>query len=292
MTAGKGANDKKEIGEMPIKLTTLAENTTGRVGLLGEWGLSVLVEVDNYKVLLDTGLDISAAFNAVVMGIDLHAVDRIALSHGHRDHTGGFQRVLSAMRKKIEVIAHPDIWADKYSRTFSKREYYAGIPFAREALESWGASFKLTAEPTWITDNIVTSGEIPMQTEYEKIDPHLLVKENGELLPDPLRDDQALIVKSEKGLIVVLGCGHRGMINTIHHARKITGVEHTHMVIGGTHLINASREQIDLTIADLRKLGVEKIGVSHCTGLRAAAILSQEFGDSFFFNNAGSVITL
>jgi len=277
---------------MPIKLTTLAENTAGIPGLLGEWGLCILVEVDNYKVLLDTGLDTSAAYNAAVMGIDLSAVDRIVLSHGHRDHTGGFQRVLNAVRKKIEVIAHPDIWAAKYSRTFSKREQYAGILFARKALEGWGASFRLTAEPVWITDNIVTSGEITMKTEYEKIDPDLFVKENGELRPDPLRDDQALIIKSPNGLIVILGCGHRGMINTIHHARKVTGMERTHMVIGGTHLIHASREQMDLTIADLKKLGIEKIAVSHCTGLPAAARLFQEFGDSFSFNNAGSVITI
>ena len=272
---------------MQIKLTTLSENTAGKVGLLAEWGLSVLVEVDNYKVLLDTGLDISAAYNAVILGIDLSAVDRIALSHGHRDHTGGLHHVLNAMRKKIEVIAHPDIWAAKYSRTFSKQEQYAGIPFAREALENWGASFRLAKEPVWITDNIVTTGEIPMLTEYEKIDSELFVKESGELRPDPLKDDLALIIKTEMGLIVVLGCGHRGMINTLHHARKITGVEQIHMVVGGTHLIQASREQMNLTIAELKRLGV-----SHCTGLPAAAILFQEFGDNFFFNNTGRVITI
>lgn len=277
---------------MQIKLTTLSENTAGRVGLLAEWGLSVLVEVDNYKVLLDTGLDISAAYNAAILGIDLSAVDRIVISHGHRDHTGGLHHVLNAMRKKIEVIAHPDIWAAKYSRTFSKQEQYAGIPFAREALENWGASFRLTKEPVWITDNIVTTGEIPMLTEYEKIDSELFVKESGELRPDPLKDDLALIIKAEMGLIVVLGCGHRGMINTLHHARKITGVEQIHMVVGGTHLIQASREQMDLTIAELKRLGVQRIGVSHCTGLPAAAILFQEFGDNFFFNNTGRVITI
>jgi 7,8-dihydropterin-6-yl-methyl-4-(beta-D-ribofuranosyl)aminobenzene 5'-phosphate synthase len=277
---------------MKIKLTTLSENTASRVGLLAEWGLSILIEVDKYKVLLDTGLGISATYNAAIMGIDLSAVDRIVLSHGHRDHTGGFKHVLNAMKKRIEVIAHPDIWAAKYSRTFSKKAQYAGIPFARESLESRGALFNLTKEPVWITDDIITTGEIAMHTKYEKIDRDLLVKEGGKLHTDPLRDDLALIIKSRKGLIVVLGCGHRGMINTLHHAQKITGVKQIHMVIGGTHLLHASRKQINLTVAELKRLGVQKIGVSHCTGLQAAAVLSQELGDNFFFNNTGNVITL
>jgi 7,8-dihydropterin-6-yl-methyl-4-(beta-D-ribofuranosyl)aminobenzene 5'-phosphate synthase len=282
----------RRLRKMQIKLTTLSENTADRVGLLAEWGLSIVVEVDGYKVLLDTGLDISAAYNAIILGIDLSAVDRIVLSHGHRDHAGGLRHVLNIMRKEIEVIAHPDIWAAKYSRTFSKQEQYAGIPFAREALENWGASFRLTKEPVWITDSIVTTGEIPLHTEYEKIDPELLVKEGGKLRPDPLNDDLALIIKAKMGLVVVLGCGHRGMINTLHHARKITGVEQIHMVVGGTHLLHASKERIDLTIAELKRLGVHKIGVSHCTGPTAAAMLFQEFGDNFFFNNSGNVISI
>ena len=277
---------------MQIKLTTLSENTAGRIGLLAEWGISILVKMDNYKVLLDTGLGISAAHNAAIMGIDLAEVDKIVISHGHRDHTGGLRHVLEVMRKEIEIIAHPDIWAPKYSRTFSSQEQYAGIPFAREALESLGASFTLTREPVWITNNIVTTGEIPMHTEYEAIDSALYVKEDGVLCPDPLRDDLALIIKTEVGLIVILGCAHRGMINTLHHAQKLTGEERIHMVIGGTHLIGASREQIDLSVAELKQLGVQRLGVSHCTGLPAASILSAEFGESFFFNNAGRSITI
>ncbi|MBM3153738.1 MAG: MBL fold metallo-hydrolase [Chloroflexi bacterium] len=277
---------------MDVKLTTLSENTAGRVGLLAEWGLSVLVEVDGYKVLLDTGLGISTFYNAAVMGIDLSQIDKIVLSHGHRDHTGGLRHVLQAARRNIDIIAHPDIWTSKYSRTFGKQEQYAGIPHAREALEDLGACFKLTQEPVWLTDNIVTTGEIPLQTEYEKIDAELYVKEDGQLVPDPLKDDLALVIKSPQGLVVVLGCGHRGIINTLHRARELTGVDHIRMVIGGTHLIQASRERLDLTIAELREMSVERLGVSHCTGLPAASVLFQEFGDSFFFNNAGRVVTI
>ncbi len=277
---------------MKIKLTTLSENTAGRVGLLAEWGLSILIELDNYKVLLDTGLGISAAYNAVMLGIDLSKVDKLVISHGHRDHTGGLRHVMDTMRRQVEIIAHPDIWAPKYSRTFGQAEQYAGIPFNRDMLESLGASFRLTCEPTWITDNIVTTGEIPMDTSYERIDPELFVKEDGELRPDPLKDDLALIIKTVMGLIVILGCAHRGMINTLHHARRITGEERIYMVIGGTHLIRASREQLDLTIVELKELGVQKIGVCHCTGLPATAVLFQEFGDSFFFNNTGRITSI
>ena len=277
---------------MKIKLTTLSENTAGRVGLLAEWGLSILVEVDDYKILLDTGLGVSAACNAAFLGIDLSSVYKIVISHGHRDHTGGMVHVLNAIKREIDIIAHPDIWASKYSGTFGTGKEYAGIPFAREALESLGANFVLTKEPVWISDNIVTSGEIPMRTEYENIDAELYVKDDEIFQPDSLWDDLALFIKTGIGLVIVLGCGHRGIINTLYHAQELTGVERIHMVVGGTHLIRASRERMDLTVAELKRLGVHNLGVSHCTGLPAATILSQEFGDSFFFNNTGRRITI
>jgi len=166
------------------------------------------------------------------------------------------------------------------------------VPFPMESAESAGASFKLTNEPVWISENIVTSGEIPMITEYETIDPILYIKEKDEFKPDPLWDDQALFIKSEKGLVVILGCAHRGIINTIKHAQKLTGVESVYAVIGGTHLLGASSQRLDLTIAELLSSGIQRLGVSHCTGLPVSAILAQTFGEAFFFNNAGTRITL
>jgi 7,8-dihydropterin-6-yl-methyl-4-(beta-D-ribofuranosyl)aminobenzene 5'-phosphate synthase len=278
---------------MPIQITTLSENTaTSRRALLAEWGISILIKADDHKILFDTGQSFSAAYNAIALGIDLSQIDRIVLSHGHYDHTGGLLPVLKMMRKQVEVIAHPDIWAAKYAKRSEGREEYIGVPFSKEGAESSGASFNLTREPVWLSGNIVTSGEIPMLTEYEKIDPILYVKERGELKPDPLWDDQAIFIKSERGLIIILGCAHRGIINTIRHAQKLTGVEPIYAVIGGTHLMAASPERMDLTIAELLSFGIQRLGACHCTGLPAAAMLAQTFGESFFFNNAGTRITL
>ena len=275
-----------------MQITTLSENTAGRAGLLAEWGLSILIEADDHRILLDTGSGFSAVYNAMALGVDLSRIDRIVFSHGHFDHTGGLIHILRMMRSHVEVIAHPDIWAPKYVRRPEREGTYIGVPFAREAAEALGASFNLARDSVWINENIVTSGEIPMLTDYEKIDPTLYVKENEEFKPDPLWDDQAIFLKSEKGLIIILGCAHRGTINTIRYAQMLTGVEPVYAVIGGTHLISASPQRLDATITELSSLGVQRLGVSHCTGLPVSALLAQTFGATFFFNNAGTRITV
>lgn len=276
---------------MEIKITTLAENTAG-LGYLAEWGLSMYIEADGVKVLFDTGAGIAAVHNAQLFGIDLATVDKIVISHGHHDHTGGLGDVLKTMRKQVEVIAHPDIWAAKYARRGKQAERFAGLPFRRELLENLGACFNLTKKPVRITDHFMTTGEIPMISEYEEIDSGLYDKETGEMLPDELKDDLALIIDTEYGLVVILGCAHRGIVNTLKQAQQVTGKELIYAAIGGTHLLNASRERWEKTAADLKEMGVQYLGVSHCTGFEASAYLAQEFGDRFFVNNSGDRWTL
>ena len=261
--------------------------------LLAEWGLSILVEVDDLRILLDTGATISVAHNAAAMGIDLSGVDKIVLSHGHSDHTGGLQQVLTRMRKEVEVIAHPDVWDSKYVERRSQTGYaYSGIPFQRELLENLGSSFTFSADPVWLSDDVLITGEIPMVTEYEELDPGLFVKRQEEYHHDPLLDDRSIVLRSPQGLIVICGCAHRGVINTLHQAQQLTGEDHVYAVVGGIHLFRSSEERLELTIAEFREMGVERIGVSHCTGLPASARMRLEFGDGFFYNNAGVHLTL
>lgn len=275
---------------MAVRITTLTENTA-QLGFIAEWGLSILVETESSKVLLDTGLGMSAVYNADLMGIDLSTVDKIVLSHAHADHTGGLRDVLRRMRKEVDIIAHPDIWIPKYVQ-YGEMSRYAGIPFVREELESLGANFILTKDPFQIDGDVMTTGEIEMVTDYEKIDDRLCVSEGGQIVPDPLADDLALIVRSAEGLALITGCAHRGIINTVRQAQKLTGGEYIHTIIGGTHLLLSSRERIESTAAELQELGLLRLGVSHCTGFNASAALAREFEGVFFLNNAGTPLIL
>jgi 7,8-dihydropterin-6-yl-methyl-4-(beta-D-ribofuranosyl)aminobenzene 5'-phosphate synthase len=280
---------------MQVRMTTISENTAFARprGLLAEWGLSILLEADHQKILLDTGASVSAAHNGALLGLDWSRIDALVLSHGHYDHTGGMRQVLTKINKPVKVVAHPAVFDAKYSKIFQDElPGIIGIPFDRKELEKLGAVFQLTGEPVWLSKNVVTSGEIPMTTDYETIDPGLYCRQNGEMVPDPLPDDQALFVKTDQGLVVLLGCAHRGMINTLRHAQKVTGMEAIHTVIGGTHLIRASEVQMELTIAELKEMGVQRMGVSHCTGMHAAVRLANEFGQKFFFNSTGTTVTV
>lgn len=286
---------------MTIRITTLIENTAGWVNVLGEWGLSMLVQTDDCTFLSDTGAGGATAHNARSLGVSLREVEAVVFSHGHFDHTGGLLDVLPLIRKPVDVMGHPDIWSRKYAyhpghkvcdyNTEADYEYI-GIPYAREQAEKWGARFVIGAEPVWLSDTVVTSGEVPMRTEFETIDPMLKVRVDGEYQPDPLADDQSIFIKSDRGLVAVLGCAHRGIINHLLRGQELTGLEHVYAVVGGTHLGPAPRARVDWTIAELKRMGVQLVAASHCTGLKAASVLEHEFGEGFVFNNSGTCITL
>ena len=136
------------------------------------------------------------------------------------------------------------------------------------------------------------TGEVPRKTSFEKGDARLFAASGGNLFPDPFFDDQSLVIESPKGLVLVLGCAHAGMINILEYVIEKTGRDQVYAILGGTHLDFASPLQVEETIAALKKYKVEHIGVSHCTGLKAASRLSAEFREKFFFGQVGETLRI
>ena len=281
-----------------IEITTLSENSVADIYYVAEWGLSFHISVEGGpSILFDTGFRQACTYNAQVAGIRLSDVDLIVLSHGHSDHTGGLQSVLQKIkyerpdRDHVDILCHPAAIEPQYVK-HTDHYFYRGCPHHIDELKGLGAYFKTSSEPTWLTEDIVVSGEVPMKTEFESVAPICFLKKNGHYVSSLVDDDQALFFKTNKGLLVISGCAHRGIINTIMHGRALTGTDEVFMVIGGTHLLNTTREQQEKTLEALKTFGVKKIGVSHCTGMKPAGYLSEQLGpERFFFNNAGARIT-
>lgn len=274
---------------MTVKLTILCDNSVGRpFGVVGEHGFACFIETDGGNVLFDTGQGLGICGNADALGKNLASVRAIAISHGHYDHTGGLPQVLQRTGP-VPVYGHPDLFA---ARTWSDGQTtrYIGMRHRRRYLESLGARFELVRRPVVLVPGVHLSGEIPRTNAFERPDANMtLHPESGEPLhPDPLVDDLSLVIDAAKGLIVVLGCAHAGMINIFDHVLNLFKRDRIYAVIGGTHLGFAQADQFDETLRAIDRYGIQKLGVSHCTGLEKASILHARLGERFFFGCVGA----
>jgi 7,8-dihydropterin-6-yl-methyl-4-(beta-D-ribofuranosyl)aminobenzene 5'-phosphate synthase len=271
------------------RISIICENTVTIKGGIGEHGFSALLETERGNYLFDTGRGDGLIRNLLTFDKDPLSIQKIILSHGHPDHTGGLPAILELLGE-VEVYAHPEIFATRFKKTVvngQEKKQFVGIKFQRVYLESLGARFSLEKNFRELTADIYLTGEVPRRNPFEKGDFRLFAESNGQLIPDPFPDDQSIIIQSAKGLVLLLGCAHSGMINIIEYAIEKTGVDRIFAILGGTHLDFAAPDQMEETIRTLKKYRIEKIGVSHCTGPRAAARLWIEFGDRFFFGQVG-----
>ena len=275
---------------MNAELTILCENTVARpLGLIGEHGFSCLIETAGHgSFLFDTGQGLGLARNADVLGKNLADLRGIVLSHGHFDHSGGLPAALKKCGP-VDVFAHPEVflprcWAGRHEQRSN------GLPYGREELEALGARFVPVTRLTEPASGLFLSGEVPRTTSFETGDPHLFLgpEKDRPLRPDPFLDDLSLAMTTDRGLVVLLGCAHAGMVNILEHFRSGTGCDRVHVVLGGTHLAPAGAEQFAETVRYLKERNVERIGVSHCTGLSRGAELMRELPGKVFFANVGS----
>lgn len=266
---------------MSIRITILSDNCVGPIsGTLGEHGFAALIERSGGEtILFDTGQGLTLLHNAARMNKDLKAVRKVVISHGHYDHCGGLMPLLQATGGK-EVFAHGGIFTPRHRLKDRGDSYPIGIPFEKSALEEAGATFNLSAEFREIAPGIMLSGQVPRVTDFETGDQGLYCDCAG-LLPDATPDDQSLIINTARGLVILLGCCHAGVVNTLEHVAACCGSRDVYAVIGGTHLGFCSPEQLDKSIAALKKSGISKLAVSHCTGFAASARLCREMPQEF-----------
>lgn len=263
---------------MTLKITILAENTAAQC-LHAEWGFCAWIEFGKQRILYDTGLTGTCALrNARYFGIDLTPCDAIVLSHGHFDHCDGLEAVLNHLGG-CTVYAHPTLFDAKYSAANGKRRY-AGCRFRQEYLETkCGATFDFHPDFFEIRDSIHMTGEVPMTNDVETIPAAFVVADgSGGFVPDSFKDDNSMVIDTSQGLIVLLGCAHRGIVNIMDYARASLG-KRIRAVIGGTHLFGATQRQFDFVADALERADIDVIAPGHCTGPNRIFDLKMRFPD-------------
>jgi 7,8-dihydropterin-6-yl-methyl-4-(beta-D-ribofuranosyl)aminobenzene 5'-phosphate synthase len=280
-----------------VQITVLIENANSpaKPQLKSKHGLSFYIQAkiddETVTIMMDAGPSPDALLHNVdTMGINLENVDVIALSHGHYDHTGGLIEALKRIKKRVPVIGHPTLFDPKLK--LMPHLKLIGAPINLADVESAGGVPLLATGPVKIAEGITTTGEVPRITDFESVRGFWTVR-NRSFVDDLMLDDQSLVIDVEgKGLVVVAGCAHAGIINTIKYAQKITANSKVYAVLGGFHLISADAKRIQATVDELKKLDPQVIGPGHCTGKKAVKNIGELFGDRCRTIHTGDVIDL
>ena len=263
---------------------------------LAEHGLSCLLKVyadsEEHVVLMDASISTTCLFhNANALGVDFGQVESVVLSHGHIDHFGGLIEFLNRARKGIPLTLHPDAFLQR-RLNISSLGVQVDMPILDEAAlrETGVAIHKVKEASTVGSDLIMVLGEVARVTDFEKGFPLAEAKIDDEWVVDPFRDDQGVAVKVKgKGLVVISGCAHAGIINTVKHAQKVTGTDNVHAVLGGFHLTGPLFEPIiGPTIDEMKRIAPDFVVPMHCTGWKAINQFAQEMPEQFILNTVGT----
>ncbi|MBN2217863.1 MAG: MBL fold metallo-hydrolase [Pirellulales bacterium] len=258
------------------RVTVLVENTAAAPGLLAEHGLAYWIEHAGRNVLFDTGQGGALAGNAYKLGIRLHDLDALVLSHGHYDHAGGVAEALKTARS-MKTHVHPAAFERKFLRNADGTAREIGMPYrSARVIQDRRNRWIAATEPTTVVDGLAATGPVPRLTDFEDTGGPFFLDESC-LQPDPLEDDQSVYFDTAEGTVVLLGCAHAGVVNTLNHIRQLTGHRPIHAVIGGMHLVGASPARMDRTIEEFRRLDIKRLAPAHCTGMAFTVALWNAF---------------
>jgi len=279
---------------MKTRLSILCDNCILGSGFIGEHGFGVLIERDGERSLFDTGPGLSLPLNLKRFKTDLKGLSRIFISHGHYDHTGGLEYAVG-QAGPVEIVAHPDVFARHMVEDPSRGDTaprYIGCPFTRESLEAKGARFRFLDHTEEAAPGIWFLAGLNPPVERRPKDDRLLLEQEGRIGPDLIPDDASLLIQTDKGPILLLGCAHAGVLNILDYLEHDMGIHRLHAILGGTHLMFYGPETVPAFAERIRQFSVSLLAVSHCTGLGPTLELARLLGDRFTIAAVGRVFDL
>ncbi len=275
-----------------IRITILMDDRPSHPEMVAEHGASFWIELPEGNLVFDTGLSENTLRNSERLQVNLSSAHAIVLSHGHYDHIGGLEAILRRIGT-IPVYAHPEIFRDRYSRR-SGKEHYIGVTGVEEYYRKLGAQFHWVTKPQQVLSQVWISGEIPRRTNFETVNPRFQYRTwqagSQSWQPDLIPDDMALFIHTGQGVVVITGCGHSGIVNTVQYAREVTGTERIAAVIGGMHLVDADQTRRVRTTEALAEMEVGLLVPLHCTGEEMRELLCQKFENRVKLFGAGDQI--
>ena len=287
---------------MELRITTLIENNPDdKKDLFFEHGLSLLIEADGKRILFDTGQSGDFIKNAKTLNQNLLDLNYVIISHGHYDHSGGFRKFIEVVEKSPKLIVGEEFFAPKYKRVSENEYKYNGNSFDETYIKNKQIPLiKVKEDILYLTKNIMVFHNFARRTDYEKLSNKFYIgddKENIEssshnnsaYMRDEFSDEIVLGINTEKGLVVIVGCSHIGIVNILSTIIERTDVP-IYAVIGGTHLVDADEFRIQQTISAFAAMNIRYIAVSHCTGEQGIKEIKDNMEEKFVFNNTGKVI--
>jgi 7,8-dihydropterin-6-yl-methyl-4-(beta-D-ribofuranosyl)aminobenzene 5'-phosphate synthase len=261
-----------------MKVTCVVDNAV-RLGssFWGEHGLAFLIEMEGYRVLFDTGQHATVLLhNFEIFNMNSKTIDALAISHNHYDHTGGLAGVVDQVRPGIPLYANLDLFRERYSRREGELKKIS--TFQSEQDLTAQLTLELSQTPQEILPNLWTTGEIVERMEPEGRSDHHFIREDDVLVPDPYKDDLALVLEVGEGLLLLCGCCHAGLLNTLAHVQRTFG-EPIVGIAGGLHLTGASDDELQHVVEILSSLpALKRVYPNHCTGEVAFVALTQGLG--------------
>jgi 7,8-dihydropterin-6-yl-methyl-4-(beta-D-ribofuranosyl)aminobenzene 5'-phosphate synthase len=267
-----------------VSITVLSDSRAA-YGLESEHGFALWIETGGHSILFDAGASPVMTRNADHLGIDLSLADRVALSHGHYDHTGNLSEILSKA-PRAELFLHPECMKERYSIHSEPRQIGMGVESAEAVKAMPTLRCNWVTEPVQIAHGVWLTGPIPRETAFEDAGGPFFDDPDGKYA-DSIPDDQSLWIETDSGIVVCLGCCHSGVINTLRYITKVSRRKSIFAVVGGMHLQHSDRSRLEKTTDELGLFGLTHIYPCHCTGDAAVEILAEKFGASIKPGYAG-----